>query len=208
MGLRHWRTSFAPHSRRGSERGAGTRVKRQTRSELRRCWPPGAEEARSRPAAVRPGKDEGAKRRRLRVVLARPGCVGACTKGLSVAAAALRRRIHRAVCSGEGGRRADGPVRRCSGRPRAMCACVCCPPAPPTPRRGCVCVCAGRLLSSSGPWLCSRSASYSFTVIAELLKARGRVNVTVVTPFLTEESNLSRKGVTFPTLPYSGMMQK
>lgn len=125
MWVRQWRTSFAPDGRLSTRR----RHSSESADAFRAPAVLAARSVRrSSAAAVRQrfGRGKTKERwRRLRVVLARPGCVGACTKGLSVAAAALRRRIHRAVCSGEGGRRADGPVRRCSGRPRAMCACVC-----------------------------------------------------------------------------------
>lgn len=60
------------------------------------------------------------------------GCVGACTKGLSVAAA-LRRKKNTNPCRAleREGRRADGPVRRCSGR---AAACSRTEPAAATPR--------------------------------------------------------------------------
>lgn len=140
MGLRHWRTSFAPDSRRGSQRGAGTRVKRQTRSELRRCWPPGAEEARSRPAAVRPGKDEGASG-------------GDCASSWrALGASALVRRACRWLQQHSAGgftvpcaleREGEGPTDLCDGAAGAPvpCARVCAVPRHHPPPWMCVCVC-------------------------------------------------------------------
>lgn len=146
---------------------------------------------------------------RVVVVLARPGCVGACTKGLSVAAAALRRRFHYrpAPCALE--REGEGPTDLCDGAagapvlPRAR---VCVRPPAPTPHRGCVCVCAARgqlffrsaFMLALGVTLLQRDA--------ELLKLRRDVNVVV--QFRCEEKNLGPKVVALPTILYSGMTQK
>lgn len=153
------------------------------------------------------------QRRRVRVVvvLARPGCVGACTKGLSVAAAALRRRFHyrSAPCALE--REGEGPTDLCDGAAGAPCrhvrACVYVPRHQPAPWMCvCVCVCAarGQLLLRSAFIL-----ALSVTLLqrdAELLKLRRDVNVVV--PFRREETNLSPKVAALPAGLYSGMTQK